>query len=123
MRDLLTHMFSKNILVCVYDLVMFLQELSMISVRLTLNTLGIHITVRTKSAAIADREDVVTENAKESRVQGLQVLGLTPSPDHPVNITVDIVNMGNMDMAVIGLEETDLRTRNRLVSLLLYTEI
>lgn len=88
-----------------------------------MNTLGIHITVRTKSAAIADREDVVTENAKESRVQGLQVLGLTPSPDRPVNITVDIVNMGNMDMAVIGLEETDLRTRNRLVSLLLYTEI
>ena len=88
-----------------------------------MNTLGIHITVRTKSAAIADREDVVIENAKESRVQGLQVLGLTPSPDRPVNITVDIVNMGNMDMAVIGLEETDLRTRNRLVSLLLYTEI
>jgi len=88
-----------------------------------LNTLGIHTTVRTKSAVIAGRDDVATENAKESRVQGLQVLGLTPSPDRPVNITVDIVNMGNMDMAVIGLEEIDLRTRNRLVSLLLYTEI
>lgn len=78
-----------------------------------MNTLGIHTTVRTKSAAIADREDVVTENAKESRVQGLQVLDLTPSPDRPVNITVDIVNTGNMDMAVIGLEETVLRTRNK----------
>lgn len=109
----MTHMFPKTILVCVYDLVMFSVRAFEISVRLTLNTLGILITVRTKSAAIADREDVVTENAKENRVQGLQVLDLTPSPGRPVNITVDTVNTESMDMAVIGLEETVLRTRNK----------
>jgi len=74
---------------------------------------GIHTTVRTKDAVIADRNGVVTENAKERKVQGLQVPGLTPSPGRPVNITGDTVNTGNMDMGIIELEETVLRTRSR----------
>ena len=79
-----------------------------------MNALGIHhITVRTKDAVIVDRNDVVTENAKERVVRGLQVLGLTPSPGRLVNITVDMVNTENMDMGVIELEETVLRTRSR----------
>ena len=79
-----------------------------------MNALGIHhSTVRTKDAVIADLNDVVTENAKERAVQGLQVPGLTPNPGRLANITGDIVNTGNMDMGVIELEETVLRTRSR----------
>jgi len=78
-----------------------------------LNALGIHTIVPTKDAVIAGRNDVVTENAKEREVQDLQVPGLTRSPGRPVNITGDIVNTGNMDIGVIELEETVLRTRSR----------
>ena len=79
-----------------------------------MNALGIHhSTVRTKDAVIADLDDVVTENAKERIVQGLQVPGLTPNPGRLANITGDIVNTGNMDMGVIELEETVLQTRSR----------
>lgn len=94
-----------------------------ITIKLILNALGIHhTTVRTKDAVIVDRNDVVTENAKERVVRGLQVLGLTPSPGRLVNITVDIVNTENMDMGVIELEETVLRTRSRWVSLVYFSQ-